>query len=117
MLQFIWHPNCSTCKQARAWLDAHGIAYQARDIRTKNPTEAELRAWQAAAGLPLKRFFNTSGRLYRTLALKVRLPAMPEAEQFSLLASDGMLVKRPLLVGDGLVLVGFQESVWHRAVS
>ena len=115
MLQFICHPTCTTCKKARAWLDARGISYQVRDIRTENPTETELRAWQADSGLALYRFFNTSGQLYRALGLKDKLPDMPEDAQFALLASDGMLVKRPLLVGGGHVLVGFREKEWEAA--
>ena len=110
---FVCYPRCSTCKKARKWLDDHAAVYETRDISEDNPTEAELRAWQKKSGLPLKRFFNTSGMQYRALSLAERLPAMSEDEQFALLASDGMLVKRPLLVGDGFVLTGFKQSEWE----
>ena len=114
---FVWYPNCSTCKKAKAFLDIRGAAYTARDIKADRPAEAELRAWQAAAGLPLKKLSNTSGQLYKSLALKDKLPAMGEDEQFALLAGDGMLVKRPILVlDDGRVLVGFKEAEWAAAL-
>lgn len=114
---FLQYPPCSTCKKAKKWLDEHGVAYEARDIKQDNPTQEELRAWQARSGLPLKRFFNTSGQLYRSLQLKEKLPAMPEAEQLALLAGDGMLVKRPILVlDDGRVLVSFKEAEWAAAL-
>ena len=114
---FVWYPNCNTCKKARAFLDARGARYTARDIKADPPGEQELRAWHAASGLPLKKFFNTSGQLYKSLALKDKLPAMTEAEQFALLAGDGMLVKRPILVlEDGRVLVGFKEADWAEAL-
>ena len=109
---FLQYPPCSTCQKAKKWLDEHGIVYTARHIKEDNPTADELRAWIAASGLPIKRFFNTSGLVYKNLGLKDKLPAMSEEEQIALLASDGMLVKRPLLVGDDFVLVGFKESVW-----
>lgn len=108
----LWYPKCTTCQRAKRWLDDHGIACDLRDIKTENPTQAELSAWQKASGLPLKRFFNTSGMRYRELNLKDRLPGMAEAEQLNLLAFDGMLVKRPLLIGDGFVLAGFREAEW-----
>lgn len=111
---FLQYPPCSTCKKAKKWLDDHGVVYEARDIKQDNPTQEELRAWQARSGLPLKRFFNTSGQLYRSLQLKEKLPAMPEAEQLALLAGDGMLVKRPLAVGEDFVLVGFKEAEWEQ---
>ena len=111
---FLQYPPCSTCKKAKKWLDEHGVAYEARDIKQDNPTQEELCAWQARSGLPLKRFFNTSGQLYRSLQLKEKLPAMPEAEQLALLAGDGMLVKRPLAVGEDFVLVGFKEAEWEQ---
>jgi arsenate reductase len=114
---FICYSRCSTCAKARTWLNEHGITYTERDIKEDNPTEDELRSWQAQSGLPLKRFFNTSGMAYRALHLSDRLPAMTESEQFALLATDGMLVKRPLLVGDGFVLVGFKEKEWEAALS
>ena len=108
------YPKCSTCQKARAWLDGRGLAYEARDIKEQNPTRAELEAWRALSGLPLRRFFNTSGLSYKSLGLKDKLPAMDEGGQLDLLASDGMLVKRPILVGDGFVLVGFREEEWAR---
>mgnify|MGYP001623914992 FL=1 len=113
---FLQYPPCSTCKKAKKWLDEHGVAYEARDIKQDNPTQEELRAWHARSGLPLKRFFNTSGQLYRGLQLKEKLPAMPEAEQLALLAGDGMLVKRPLAVGEDFVLVGFKEAEWEQTL-
>lgn len=110
---FLCYPRCSTCKKARSWLDAHGVAYELRDIKEDRPTRDELRAWHAASGLPLKRFFNTSGQLYRSLELSKKLPGMSDAEQYALLASDGMLVKRPILItDDNKVLVGFKEDQW-----
>jgi arsenate reductase len=114
---FICYPRCSTCAKARVWLNEHGVAYTERDIKEHNPTEDELRSWHAQSGLPLKRFFNTSGMIYRDLQLSERLPTMTESEQFTLLATDGMLVKRPLLVGDNFVLVGFKEKEWEACVS
>ena len=110
---FLQYPPCSTCQKAKKWLDEHGIVYTARHIKEDNPTADELRAWIAASGLPIKRFFNTSGLVYRNLGLKDKLPAMSEEEQIALLASDGMLVKRPLLVGIDFVLVGFKEAEWE----
>ena len=109
---FVCYPKCTTCQKARAWLEARGLDFQVRDIKEDNPTGEELRRWHAASGLPLKRFFNTSGLQYKALGLKDRLPGMSEEEQFALLAADGMLVKRPILVGDGFVLVGFREAQW-----
>ncbi len=110
---FICYPKCTTCQKAKKWLDANGIAYEERHIAEQNPTAEELQAWQERSGLPLKRFFNTSGLLYRSMALKDKLPSMSDAEQLALLATDGMLVKRPLLIGDDFVLVGFKESEWE----
>ena len=107
---FVCYPRCATCQKAKKWLDGHGVEYDFRDIREDNPTESELRDWHARSGLPLKRFFNTSGLQYKALDLKNRLPEMSEDERFALLASDGMLVKRPLLIADDLVLVGFKEA-------
>ena len=112
-MQFICYPKCTTCQKARKWLDANGVAYDERHIKDNNPTVDELEAWHKQSGLPLKRFFNTSGLQYKALNLKEKLPAMSEEEQFKLLASDGMLVKRPLLIGDGFVLVGFKEDEWQ----
>lgn len=113
---FVCYPKCSTCKKAQAWLDAHNLSYQVRDIKTQNPTQEELRLWHQKSGLPLKRFFNTSGQQYRALELKDKLPTLTEEEQFSLLATDGMLVKRPLLVTEDRVLVGFKEAEWAAAL-
>lgn len=113
IMLFVCYPKCTTCKKAQAFLDAKSIAYHFRDIKTDNPAEAELRAWHNKSGLPLKRFFNTSGQQYRALGLSKKLPAMTEDEQFALLATDGMLVKRPILVGDDFVLVGFREAEWE----
>ena len=113
---FVCYPKCTTCQKARQWLDAHGVDYTVRDIKEDRPTEAELRAWPALSGLPLKRFWNTSGLQYRALELKDRLPQMSEDEQFALLASDGMLVRRPILVGDGFALPGFREAEWEKAL-
>ena len=112
-MQFICYPKCTTCQKARKWLDANGVAYDERHIKDNNPTIDELKVWHKQSGLPLKRFFNTSGLQYKALNLKEKLPAMSEEEQFKLLASDGMLVKRPLLIGDGFVLVGFKEDEWQ----
>ena len=113
---FICYPKCSTCRKAQAWLEEKSIPYTLRNIKENQPTEQELRTWAAMSGLPLKRFFNTSGLLYKSLQLKDKLPAMTEEEQFALLATDGMLVKRPLLIGDGFVLVGFKEAEWEAAL-
>ena len=112
-MQFICYPKCTTCQKARKWLDANGVTYDERHIKDNNPTIDELKVWHKQSGLPLKRFFNTSGLQYKALNLKEKLPAMSEEEQFKLLASDGMLVKRPLLIGDGFVLVGFKEGEWQ----
>ena len=113
---FVCYPKCSTCKKAEAWLDAHGLAHSVRDIKLDRPTEEEMRVWHAKSGLPLRRFFNTSGLLYKDLKLKERLPEMSEDEMFSLLATDGMLVKRPIVVTDETVLVGFREDAWADAL-
>ena len=112
-MQFICYSKCTTCQKARKWLDANGVAYDERHIKDNNPTVDELKAWHKQSGLPLKKFFNTSGLQYKALNLKEKLPTMSEEEQFKLLASDGMLVKRPLLIGDDFVLVGFQEDAWQ----
>ena len=112
MLQFICYPKCTTCQKANKWLDENGMEYHLRDIKLNNPTLEELRDWYKKSGLPLKKFFNTSGLLYKSMELKNKLPTMTEEEMLSLLASDGMLVKRPLLIGGDFVLVGFQESQW-----
>ena len=113
---FICYPKCTTCQKAKRWLEANHIAFEERHIAEHNPTADELRNWAAKSGLPLKRFFNTSGMKYRELALKDKLPAMSEEEQLALLATDGMLVKRPLLIADGKVLVGFREAEWSEAL-
>ncbi|MBD9248607.1 MAG: arsenate reductase family protein [Evtepia sp.] len=110
---FLCYPKCSTCRKAQKWLDEHDVDYDIRDIKTENPDLAELELWHQASGLPLKKFFNTSGQLYRSLELSKKLPGMSDAEQYALLASDGMLVKRPILVtDDNKVLVGFKEDQW-----
>lgn len=109
---FVWYPKCSTCQKAKKWLDQHNISYTERHIAEENPTYDELREWHSKSGLPLKKFFNTSGILYREMQLKDRLPAMDEEEQLQLLASNGMLVKRPLLINGDTVLVGFKEAEW-----
>ena len=111
---FVHYPKCTTCKRAKAWLDNHSIAYDARHIAEENPTADELRAWHEASGLPLRRFFNTSGMLYRSMKLKDKLPNMSEDEMYDLLATDGMLVKRPIVVLDDKVLVGFKEKEWEQ---
>ena len=110
---FVCYPKCSTCKKARELLDSRGIEYEERDIKQNNPTEEELRKWHRLSGLPLKRFFNTSGQLYVGMGLKDKLPDMTEDEQYKLLATDGMLVRRPVLVGENFVLVGFKTAEWE----
>ena len=110
MITFICYPKCTTCQKAKQWLDNHQIAYEARDIKLDRPTVEELTAWYRKSGYPLKKFFNTSGVIYKSLDLKNKLPDMDEEEMLKLLATDGMLVKRPLLIADDLVLVGFKES-------
>ena len=112
MIKVYCYSKCGTCRKALQWLKDRGIEHEVLDIKTEHPDEAALRAYQAASGLPLKRFFNTSGLQYKALELSRRLPEMPEEEQFRLLAGDGMLVKRPLVVGEGFVLVGFKEAEW-----
>lgn len=109
---FIEYPPCTTCKKAKKWLDDHSAEYSDRHIKEQNPTAEELKDWHARSGLPLKRFFNTSGLLYKNMNLKDKLPSMSEEEQYALLATDGMLVKRPILVGEDFVLVGFKEAEW-----
>ncbi len=114
---FICYPKCSTCMKAKAWLDQHATAYTLRDIKEDRPTAEELRQWWQQSGLPLKRFFNTSGLQYKALQLKDKLPTMSEEEQLALLATDGMLVKRPIVVDEGRVLVGFRQAEWEEALS
>ena len=112
MITFICYPKCTTCQKAQTWLDDNGVSYELRDIKTNNPTAEELRAWYAKSGLPLKKFFNTSGLLYKSMELKDKLPNMREDEMIALLATDGMLVKRPLVIADGAILIGFREAEW-----
>jgi len=114
---FVCYPKCSTCKKAKKWLDEQGISYEDRHIIEDNPTVEELKDWHERSGLPLKRFFNTSGMKYRELGLKDKLPEMSEEEQYELLATDGMLVKRPLVVGDDFVLIGFKEALWKETLA
>lgn len=111
-MTFVCYPKCATCQKARKWLDENGISYELRDIKTENPSAQELEQWYRRSGLPLKKFFNTSGLLYKSMELKDKLPGMTEEEMLHLLATDGMLVKRPLLVGEETVLVGFKEAEW-----
>ncbi|MDD6237301.1 MAG: arsenate reductase family protein [Clostridiales bacterium] len=111
------YPKCTTCQRAKKWLSEHGVVFIDRHIAAENPTVEELREWHQKSGLPLKRFFNTSGLKYKALALKDKLPQMSEQEQLELLATDGMLVKRPILIGENFVLVGFRESEWEAALS
>ena len=113
---FLHYPPCSTCQKAKKWLDDHGVAYTARHIKDEKTTADELREWLARSGLPIKRFFNTSGLVYKNLGLKDKLPTMTEDEQIALLASDGMLVKRPLLVDGDFVMVGFRPAEWEKAL-
>ena len=108
----LWYPKCTTCQKAKKWLEEKGVPCEVRDIKLENPSAEELRQWHRASGLPLKRFFNTSGLQYKALGLKDKLPAMDEEAQLELLATDGMLVKRPILVGDGFVLTGFRPLEW-----
>ena len=113
MVKFICYPKCTTCQRAKQWLDDNKIDYELRDIKIDNPTLEELTEWYKKSGLPLKKFFNTSGLLYKSLDLKNKLPEMSEDEMLTLLATDGMLVKRPLLIGDNFVIVGFKENEWQ----
>ena len=116
MIKFICYPRCTTCQRAKAWLDESGVEYELHDIKLDNPTLDELKVWHEQSGLPLKKLFNTSGLLYKSLDLKNKLPTMSEDEMLALLSSDGMLVKRPLLVLDGRVLVGFKEEEWKNTI-
>lgn len=115
-MKFICYPKCSTCQKAQKWLDEKGISYELRDIKSDNPTAEELKEWHAKSGLPLKKFFNTSGLLYKSLQLKDKLPEMTEEEQIQLLSTDGMLVKRPVIVTDKTVLVGFKKKEYEALV-
>ena len=112
-MTFLCYPKCTTCQKAKKWLDENHIAYELRDIKAETPTYDELSAWYRRSGLPLKKFFNTSGQLYRSLGLSKKLPEMSQAEQYALLASDGLLVKRPILAGEDFVLVGFKPAEWE----
>ena len=116
MIKFICYPKCTTCQKASRWLDDNKIEYELRDIKEDNPSLEELTAWHEMSGLPLKKFFNTSGLLYKSMELKDKLPTMPEEEQLKLLATDGMLVKRPLVIGEDFVLVGFKENEWNEMI-
>ena len=109
----VHYKKCSTCQKAKKWLEEHGFEFTERDIKEQNPTKEELKEWHVKSGMPLKKFFNTSGMLYREMQLKDKLPDMTEEEQYALLATDGMLVKRPLVVGDTFVLTGFKEKEWE----
>ena len=111
---FVCYPKCTTCQKARKWLEENGIPYEMRDIKTENPSARELAEWYRRSGLPLKKFFNTSGLLYKSMELKDKLPGMAEEEMLRLLATDGMLVKRPLLIGEDFALVGFREAEWAK---
>ena len=110
---FLEYPPCSTCQKAKRWLDEHHVSYTSRHIKENNPTAEELKEWYKKSGLPLKKFFNTSGLIYKSMGLKYKLPTMNEEEQIALLATDGMLVKRPLVIGDSFVLTGFKEKDWQ----
>lgn len=111
---FLWYPKCSTCQKAKKWLDAHGVSYETRDIKEENPGVEELEAWYRQSGLDIKRFFNTSGLLYRSMNLKEKLAGMSEQEKLEVLATDGMLVKRPLLITETAVLTGFREAEYEK---
>ena len=113
MTTFVCYPKCTTCQKAKKWLENNGISYDQRHIKEQNPTVAELEEWQARSGLPLRKFFNTSGILYKSLGLKDKLSTMSDLEQLALLATDGMLVKRPILIAGDKVLVGFKEAEWE----
>ncbi len=117
MMKFICYPKCTTCQKAKKWLDDNKIEYELRDIKEDNPSLEEVNAWYKMSGLPLKKFFNTSGLLYKSMELKDKLPNMSEEEQLKLLATDGMLVKRPLVIGEEFVLVGFKESKWNEIIN
>ena len=112
-MEFLCYSKCSTCQKAKKWLDANGIEYTERPIKEQNPTIEELKAWHKRSGLPLKKFFNTSGLLYKNMKLKDKLPSMSDEEQYALLATDGMLVKRPMVIGNEYVLLGFREADWE----
>jgi len=115
-MKFICYPKCTTCQKARKWLDAKKVSYELRDIKEDNPSYEELREWYEMSGLPLKKFFNTSGQVYKSMELKNKLPDMTVEEQLKLLATDGMLVKRPLLINGSKIVIGFKESEYEEAV-
>ncbi|HNZ98192.1 arsenate reductase family protein [Ruminococcus sp.] len=115
-MKFICYPKCTTCQKARKWLDAKGASYELRDIKEDNPSYDELKKWYEMSGLPLKKFFNTSGLLYKSMELKNKLPDMSDEEQLRLLATDGMLVKRPILINGSKIIIGFKESEYEEAV-
>lgn len=117
MIKFICYPKCTTCQKAKKWLDDNKIEYELRDIKLDNPTIDELTEWHRKSGLPLRKLFNTSGLLYKSLDLKSKLPTMTDDEMLKLLATDGMLVKRPLLICDDFVLVGFKEAEWGEKIT
>ena len=117
MIKFICYPKCTTCQKAKAWLDANKIEYEFRDIKLDNPSYEELKLWYSMCDLPITKFFNTSGLLYKSMELKNKLPNMSEEECLKLLAQDGMLVKRPLVIGDDFVIVGFKEPVWDAVLA
>lgn len=116
MILFLEYPPCSTCKKAKAWLQEKGVDFQSRHIKEQNPSYEELKQWHGRSGLPIKKFFNTSGLLYKSLNLKEKLPAMTEEEQLQLLSSDGMLVKRPILITEKAVIPGFRAEAWEKAI-
>ncbi len=113
---FICYPRCTTCQKAEKWLKEHGVDYKVRNIKEENPTEEELKLWYDMSGLDIKRFFNTSGLIYKEMQLKDKLPNMSLGDKFKLLSTDGMLVKRPLVIGDGYVLAGFKEAEWDKYI-
>ena len=116
MLKLICYPKCGTCRKAQKWLDEQGIPYDYRDIKTERPSLAELTAWQTQSGLPVRKLFNTSGQLYKSMELKIRLPAMTDGEMLQLLATDGMLVKRPILITPKGITTGFKEAEWKKLI-
>ena len=116
-MKFICYPRCTTCQKAQKWLDEHGVQYEIRDIKEDKPSYDELKTWLTASGLPIRKFFNTSGLLYKSLNLKDKLPAMSVEECLKQLSTDGMLVKRPLLIGHGVALIGFKEVEWEKALA
>lgn len=115
-MKFIYYNRCSTCQKAKKWLEEQGVSFEERPIKEEHPTKEELKKWHEMSGLPLKRFFNTSGMLYKELKLKDKLQHMTQEEQYELLASDGMLVKRPLCIGEDFVLVGFKQAEWEETI-